>query len=146
MRFTGVLKSAKVLGLPNQDGVQISVRFIAFEQDGEPILDEEGKPSEKLIEFETTAVGILTHKTVVCRANVSLTNPVRLRTLVFGKYPSAITVEGEPQDLGTLTALHCPVILSVEDPTLPNPLPHLIKAELSMANNLAKRSPQPSLA
>jgi hypothetical protein len=138
VRYTGALKSAKVISLPSYNGTLISVRMIAFEKDSEPILDQQGELTEQLVEFTVEAVGILLHKAVVCRANVSLTNPTRLRTLVFGKYPSHITVTGEPQaDRSPLTLLN-PTIVEVEDPSLPNDLPHIIKAELSIINKLAK--------
>ena len=129
--YVGALKSGKMQGLPTQTGIPLSIRFIAFEENGEPILDEEGRPGELMLEFNIEATGVLLHKNVVSRANVRLENPNHFRTLVFGKYPSFITISGTRNQ----HFLENPSIVKVEDPTLTNSIPHILKAELSIRNH-----------
>ena len=128
-QYVGALKSGKMQGLPTQTGIPLSIRFIAFEADGEPIVDAEGRPGELLLEFNIEATGVLLHKNVVSRANVKL-GENHFRTLVFGKYPSFITVAGDRNENFLTNAS----LLKVEDPTLTNAIPHILKAELAIRN------------
>ena len=159
--LNGPVKSARVLRLPDGTGTLVSIRMIAFEMDGEPIaafpleLEPDDQPVEGqlLVEMQIVAAGVLLHKDVVSRLNVSLQGrSIRHRTLFFGRYPSVLTAQGTLTRVNQrrdrsgepILTLQAPTLLYADDPTLQNDIPYIIKAELAILRrftNAAETTP-----
>lgn len=141
--YTAAVEAVRLIELPTPNGCLLNWQLRILDINGDPIPPEvlsqlhlPGDPRNGIpAEMDYPALTVYLNRHKVTRALVQAGR--KQLPVYIAKYPSLLIVQGELAPLNHQRArLHHPTVANVLNPTLPNVLPPLVRAELDLLHSL----------